>query len=86
LTPEEVAEGFIRLVRDCGNGSTVYIGKRLPYMEVPDYNKVPIFLLLTSLAWVVDKIAGPSVVKKRHHIMALSVFMASAFALVAWLF
>jgi len=85
-TPANVAEAFYRLVTQCNNGAAVYVGHGVPYMEMPDFNMVPMFLILTNLAKLVDKVARPGVVKTNHHIMAAAALFCLLLLLVAWIF
>merc|ERR1712179_50607 len=45
MTPEYVAEGFHRLIVDCGSGSALMVIKDVPYFTYPDLS-VPLVIIL----------------------------------------
>merc|ERR1719431_1227423 len=86
MTPAYVAEGFYRLLTESNNGTSMGVMKGLPYMEIPDYNRVPALALLVLLAKVVGKVVGPSVVKTNHYILTFSAMIVLLLILVAVIF
>ena len=50
MTPEFVAEGFLKLLTQCGNGAVMLIQNNSPYILIlPDANK-PLVLLMSRMA------------------------------------
>merc|ERR1711892_946234 len=86
MTPQNVAEGFYRLVTQCSNGSAMAVMEGVPFILVPDYNVFPMIMSMVMMAKVMDKIFGPQVVTRNHQIVAFSVFFLLIAALIAWLF
>jgi len=71
MTPEYVAEGFFRLLTQCGNGATMVVLKDFPYIQMPDYNK-PCVMTLAIVSKLVDKVLSPQIVMGHHLIVALT--------------
>ena len=71
MTPEYVAEGFYRLLTQCGNGSTMVVVKGCPYIQMPDYNK-PCVMTLALVSKLVDKVLSPQIVMGHHLVVALT--------------
>ena len=71
MTPEYVAEGFYRLLTQCGNGATMVVVKGCPYIQMPDYNKT-VVLSLALVSRLVDKVLSPQVVMGHHLVVALT--------------
>ena len=65
MTPEFVAEGFYRLVTQCGNGATMVILKDSPYIVMPDYNK-SIVLMLAGVSKLIGKVMSTDLVTGTH--------------------
>ena len=61
MTPEHVAEGFLRLVTECPNGSAMAVLKGVPYMLVPDYNVFPMIISMAAMARLLGMMFGTSV-------------------------
>jgi len=86
MTTTHVAEGFYRLVTECNNGTALGVMPGCPYMEIPDYNRIPALALLVFLAKFVGKVVGPSVVKTNHYIVTFSVMIVLLLIFVAVIF
>jgi len=71
MTPEHVAEGFFRLLTQCGNGATMVIVKDCPYIVMPDYNK-SIVLLLAGVSKLVGKVMSTDMVTGAHLTVAIT--------------
>ena len=71
MTPEYVAEGFYRLLTQCGNGSTMVVLKDTPYIQMPDYNKTCV-MTLALVSKLVDKVLSPEIVMGHHLVVALT--------------
>jgi len=86
MTPEHVAEGFYRLVTECGNGSAMAIMPNIPYMLVPDYNVFPMITSMALTSKVLGKLMEPRVVTVNHHIMAFIIIFSLFSIFIAWMF
>jgi len=71
MTPEFVAEGFYRLVTQCGNGATMVILKDFPYIVMPDYNK-PTVLVLAGVSKLIGKVMSTDLVTGAHLTVAIT--------------
>jgi len=85
MTPEYVAEGFIRLVTHCGNGSTMFVMKEFPFMLVPDSNEL-LLKVMAIFAKLMEKLFGVKVVRTRHHIAALTMMLFLYTVTIAFIF
>ena len=84
LDPEEVAEGFYKLLTECKNGATMGVLKGFPMMILPDYGR-PLALLIAILSWIVQKVTGLKMVEPIHQILCALILMLILFAFVAWM-
>merc|ERR1719204_1408762 len=57
LTVEEVSEGFMQLVENCGNGAAVIVFKGPPPMVFHDFS-IPLVYAMAFLAMALDKVIG----------------------------
>jgi len=71
MTPEYVAEGFYRLLTQCGNGATMVVLKDFPYIVMPDYNK-PTVLALAGVAKLIGKVTSTDMVTGAHLTVAIT--------------
>lgn len=71
MTPEYVAEGFYRLLTQCGNGATMVILKDFPYIVMPDYSK-PTVLALAGVAKLIGKVTSTDMVTGAHLTVAIT--------------
>jgi len=71
MTPEFVAEGFYRLVTQCGNGATMVVLKDSPYIVMPDYNKA-IVLMLAGASKLIGKLMSTDLVTGTHLTVAIT--------------
>jgi len=57
MTPEFVADGFIKLIANCENGAVMVVGKDSPLILRGDY-EMGLMKLLVAEAMVVNKLFG----------------------------
>ena len=65
MTSEFVAEGFKKLLTECGNGSVMLIQKDSPYILMPDFNK-PLVLAMSRLSKMIGKMSSTDMVNGTH--------------------
>lgn len=85
MTPEYVAEGFLRLVTQCGNGSAMAVLKGFPYLLVPDSSE-SLIKGMAIMAKLMERVLGVKVVTTRHHVAAFTLIMFLFAVIIAWLF
>ena len=71
MTPEFVAEGFFRLLTQCGNGATMVVLKDSPYIVMPDFS-VPVVTLLAGVSKLIGKVMSTDMVTGTHITLALT--------------
>lgn len=71
MTPEYVAEGFYRLLTQCGNGATMVILKDFPYIVMPDYSR-PTVLALAGVSKLIGKVTSTDMVTGTHLTVAIT--------------
>jgi len=83
MTPEHVAEGFYRLLTQCGNGSCMVILKGFPYIVVPEFSKY-VVLSFAAMSKLIEKVFDPYVVTGTHLLLAFALlFFVFCFILTA---
>ena len=85
MTPEHVAEGFLRLVTECPNGSAMAVLKGVPYMLVPDYNVFPMIISMAAMARLLGMMFGTSVVTRNHQIISFTCIGLLICSVLAWI-
>ena len=65
MTSEFVAEGFMKLLTECSNGSVMLVQKDSPYILIPDSNK-PLVLAMSRLAKMIGKLSSTDLVTGTH--------------------
>ena len=84
MEPREVAEGFYKLVTQCGNGSVMAVAKGYPVFLIPDYGSA-IVLSIGFIASIVGKLTGVEVVKPIHQVLSIIVFIILLFCFAGWI-
>jgi len=85
MTPEHVAEGFYRLLTQCGNGSCMVIIKDFPYIVVPEYSK-NIVLSFAIMSKLIGKVMNPEVVTGKHLLLGFFLLFFVFFYILTILF
>ena len=65
MTSEFVAQGFMKLLTECSNGSVMLVQKDSPYILIPDSNK-PLVLAMSRLAKMIGKLSSTDLVTGTH--------------------
>ena len=71
MTPEYVAEGFFRLLTQCGNGCTMVVLKDTPYIAMPDYG-TGMVMIIALMSRLLEKLVNPQVVLGQHLVVAFT--------------
>jgi len=71
MTPEYVAEGFFRLLTQCGNGCTLVVLKDTPYIAMPDYG-TGMVMIIALMSRLLEKLVNPQVVLGQHLVVAFT--------------
>ena len=58
MTPEFVAEGFLKLVTQCGNGAVMLIQNNSPYILIPPDANKPLVLLMSRMAKQIGRLTS----------------------------
>jgi len=85
MTPEHVAEGFYRLLTQCGNGSCMVVIKDFPYIVVPEYSK-NVVLMFAVMSKFIGKVLNPNVVTGSHLLFAFALFFFIFFYIITIIF
>ena len=65
MTSEFVAEGFMKLLTECSNGSVMVIQKDSPFILMPDGSK-PLVLAMSRLSKMIGKMSSTDMVTGTH--------------------
>jgi len=84
LTVEEVSEGFMQLVENCGNGAAVIVFKGAPPMVFHDIS-LPLVYGMAFLAMAFDKVIGIRLLRLPHQIAGLLLLLLLLHLLTSWL-
>jgi len=84
LTVEEVSEGFMQLVENCGNGAAVIVFKGAPPMVFYDFS-LPLVYGMAFLAMAFDKVVGIRLLRLPHQIIGLLLLLLVLHFLTSWL-
>ena len=85
MTPEHVAEGFYRLLTQCGNGSCMVVIKDFPYIVVPEYSK-NVVLMFAVMSKLIGKVLNPNVVTGNHLFLGFALFLFVFFYIITTIF
>ena len=81
LDVEYVAQGFIELIKNCGNGAVLGILNNTPFFLIPDTGYATVFVLaLTSR--IINKITRNTVIGKFHQTLFILIILIVIFALL----
>ena len=69
MTPEFVAEGFLKLVTQCGNGSVMLIQNNSPYILIPPDANKPLVLLMSRMAKQIGRLTSTNMMVTGAHII-----------------
>merc|ERR1719204_964935 len=84
LTVEEVSEGFMQLVENCGNGAAVIVFKGAPPMVFHDFT-IPIVYAMAFLAMALNKVIGIRLLRLPHQLAGLLLLLLLLHLLTSWL-
>ena len=84
LEPEEVAEGFYKLLIECNNGATMGILKGFPLILIPDYER-PTALVMLFLSLVMAKVTGLKVIRPAHLMICALILMMILLVFAGWM-
>jgi len=84
LTVEEVSEGFMQLVENCGNGAAVIVFKGAPPMVYYDFS-LPLVYGMAFLAMAFDKVVGIRLLRLPHQLAGLLLILLVLHLLTSWL-
>jgi len=84
LTVEEVADGFMQLVENCGNGAAVIVFKGAPPMVFYDFS-IPLVYAMAFLAMAFDKVMGIRLLRLPHQLAGLLLLLLVLHLLTSWL-
>jgi len=74
MTPEYVAEGFYRLLTQCGNGACMVVLKDFPYIVVPEYSKT-VVLTIAAISKLIGRVFDPYVVTPIHLLLGFALLI-----------
>ena len=83
MTPEYVADGFYKLLSDCGNGTVMGAMKDTPFFVIPDTGKIKV-LVLVAVAKLIKKLNGNDLITVMHQKLFLALFMLALFFIFSW--
>merc|ERR1719239_1345286 len=84
LTVEEVSEGFMQLVKNCGNGAAVIVFKGAPPMVFYDFS-IPLVYGMAFLAMAFNKVIGIRLLRLPHQLAGLLLLLLLLHLLTSWL-
>ena len=74
MTPEFVAEGFMKLIKECANGTALLVVKDMPFVPVSD-NSVASLAVLAMAGKIFQKMTGGDIFNFRHQVVALVIVL-----------
>jgi len=86
MTVENVAEGFYRLVTECGTGTALAVTANTPFLIVPDYSVFPAITSLVIMARLVRRVTGAELVTRNHLIVGFILVALLFLQLITWIF
>jgi len=84
LTVEEVSEGFMQLVENCGNGAAVIVFKGAPPMVFHDFS-IPLVYAMAFLSMALNKVIGIRLLRLPHQLAGLLLLLLLLHLLTSWL-
>ena len=85
MTSEFVAQGFMKLLTKCGNGSVMLVQKDSPYILIPDSNK-PLVLTMSRLAKMIGKLSSTDLVTGTHLTLVIIIMILMLCAMILIIF
>ena len=86
MTPEFVAEGFFKLLTECGNGSVMLIQNNSPYILIPPDANKPLVLVMSRLSRLIGRLTSTDLVTGTHIIMVIMLVIIIFGALLMTIF
>lgn len=79
MTPEYVAEAFLLLIKECGNGAAIAVAPNVKPFLYPDNSFITFFFYANLLIKLLQQVVGGKVVKEWHLGLALSALVLLIF-------
>ena len=85
MSPDEVAEGFYKLVSGCNNGAVMWAVKDTPFLIIPDTGTVKLMTMI-FMAKIIGKITGYDLITVVQQKLFIVSFAFILFLVACWLF